>query len=111
MSRYTITVAHLASQTTDADAVIGYDRPLQTFFLQAFPDAEGEDLALWLGTDLRAYETLSALRTAALAQGYDFIPMATDTVRSLANDLAREGWRSHPDPLLEALLSHKTAPT
>jgi hypothetical protein len=111
MSRYTITVAHLASQTTDPEAIIGYDRPLQTFFLQAFPDSEGEDLALWLGTDFRAYETLSALRTAALAQGYDFLPMAADTVRSLADDLAREGWRSHADPLLEALLSGKTTPT
>jgi hypothetical protein len=33
MSRYTITV-------------IGYDPPLRTFFLQAFPDERGDDLAL-----------------------------------------------------------------
>lgn len=111
MSRYTIAIAHLASQTTDPDAIIGYDRPLQTFFLQAFPDAEGEDLALWLGTEFRAHETLSTLRTAALAEGYDFIPMPADTVRSLADDLTREGWRPCPDHLLEALLNGKTAAT
>jgi len=51
MSRYTITVTSTASRHTDPDAIIGYDRPLQTFFLQAFPDAENDDLALWLGTD------------------------------------------------------------
>ena len=52
MSRYTITVTRTASRHADPDAIIGYDRPLQTFFLQAFPDAEGEDLELWLGTDM-----------------------------------------------------------
>ncbi|QPB22155.1 hypothetical protein [Rhizobium sp. 007] len=44
MSRYTITVAKTASRHSDPDAVIGYDRPLQTFFLQAFPDEDGDDL-------------------------------------------------------------------
>ena len=45
MSRYTITVT--ASHRADPDAVIGYDPPLRTFFLQAFPDESGDDLALW----------------------------------------------------------------
>lgn len=40
MSRYTITVTKTASRHSDPDAVIGYDRPLQTFFLQAFPDED-----------------------------------------------------------------------
>ncbi|MDH0117469.1 hypothetical protein [Agrobacterium pusense] len=48
MSRYTITATRTASRHSDPDAIIGYDRPLQTFFLQAFPDADGEDLELWL---------------------------------------------------------------
>ena len=55
MSRYTITVTKTASRHTDPDAVIGYDRPLQTFFLQAFPDEKGEDLDLWLGTEYRSW--------------------------------------------------------
>ena len=71
MSRYTITVTKTATRRADPDAVIGYDRPLQTFFLQAFPDEEGDDLALWLGTQYRAHETLSDLRASAIANGYD----------------------------------------
>jgi hypothetical protein len=35
MSRYTITVT--GHGRSDAEAIIGYDPPLQTFFLQAFP--------------------------------------------------------------------------
>ena len=41
----------------------------------------------------------------------NFIPMPADTVRSLADDLTREGWRPCPDHLLEALLNGKTAAT
>ncbi|MBB4187311.1 hypothetical protein GGE07_003975 [Sinorhizobium terangae] len=65
MTRYTITVINLSDHNTDPEAVIGYDRRLQTFFLQAFPDAEGEDLALWIGTQYCAFETLTSLRSAA----------------------------------------------
>lgn len=36
MSRYTITVARTASRHSDPDAIIGYDRPLQTFFSRHF---------------------------------------------------------------------------
>ncbi|WP_312608853.1 hypothetical protein [Agrobacterium pusense] len=68
MSRYTITVTRTASRHSDPDAIIGYDRPFQTFFLQAFPDADGEDLELWLGTEFREFETLSQRRTAAIAR-------------------------------------------
>ncbi|UIK01192.1 hypothetical protein LZK82_27185 (plasmid) [Rhizobium leguminosarum] len=65
MSRYTIAVTRTALRHADPNAIIGYDRPLQTFFLQAFPDASGEDLELWLGTDLREFETLSQLSLGA----------------------------------------------
>ena len=72
MSRYTITVTKIASRHADPDAVIGYDRPLQTFFLQAFPDEQDEDLDLWLGTEYRAFETLSAASAAAIARRLRF---------------------------------------
>ena len=64
MSRYTITFT--SNDRSDPDAVIGYDPPLRTFFLQAFPDETGDGLALWLGTSDRDYETLDALHAAAL---------------------------------------------
>jgi hypothetical protein len=59
MSRYTVTI-HQAGRT-DPDAIIGYDPPLQTFFVQAFPHPETDDPALWLGTMPYAFPTLSAL--------------------------------------------------
>lgn len=54
MSRYTITVTR--DSRSDPDVVIGFDLPLRTFFLEAFPDESGDDLAQWLGTSDREYE-------------------------------------------------------
>lgn len=73
MSRHKITVT--GHGQTDPDAVIGYDPPLETYFLQAFPDENGEDLALWLGTELREFPSLDGLREAAVKLGYDFVPV------------------------------------
>jgi len=100
MSRYTITVTRTASRHTDPDAIIGYDRPLQTFFLQAFPHAEGEDLELWLGADLLGFETLSRPRTAAIARGFDFIPLASGVLHKLLDDHAREAHHAVSDTLI-----------
>lgn len=104
MSRYTISVTRTESRHVDADATIGYDRPLQTFFLQAFPDAEGEDLELWLGTDVREFETLSQLRAAAVARGFDFIPLASGILHKLLDDHAREARQPVGDPIIQDLL-------
>lgn len=104
MSRYTITVT--SNGRTDPDAVIGYDPPLRTFFLQALPYENGDDLALWLGTSDREYETLDALHAAALARGYDFIPLPVDIVAQLAADSAAEALRPPHDGPLAALLRH-----
>lgn len=107
MSRYTITVT--ADHHADPDAVIGYDPPLRTFFLQAFPDETGDDLALWLGTADREYETLDALHAAALAKGFDFMPLPDDVTAGLTTDLAAEAERpAHHGPFA-ALLRHLQA--
>jgi len=102
VSRYTITVHN--NHRTDPDAVIGYDPPLRTFFLQAFPDESGDDLALWLGTTDREYETLDALHAASLAQGYDFMPLPEDVALQLAADLAQHVDHPRPDGSLAVLL-------
>jgi hypothetical protein len=104
MSRYTITVT--GKYRTDPDAVIGYDPPLRTFFLQAFPDESGDDLALWLGTADHEYETLDALHAAALARGCDFMPLADDIIARLAADVAADAERPPHDGPLAALLRH-----
>ncbi|WP_104827117.1 hypothetical protein [Rhizobium sp. NXC24] len=103
MSRYTIIVTRTASRHADPDAVIGYDRPLQRFFLQAFADSEGENLALWLGTDIRAFETLSDLRATAIALGYDFVPIASGILCRLLNDYGREAICPVPDSIIQDL--------
>lgn len=104
MSRYTITVT--SDQRTDPDAVIGYDPPLRTFFLQAFPDESGDDLALWLGTSDREYETLDALHAATLAQGFDFTPLPDVVALQLIADQTLQADRPPHDGPLAALLRH-----
>jgi len=73
------------------DAIIGYDRPLQTFFPQAFLEPEGDNLELWLGTNDQEFETLSQLRIAAIARGLDFIRLPSGILHKLLDDHAREG--------------------
>lgn len=104
MSRYSITVT--SNGRSDPDAVIGYDQPLRTFFLQAFPDESGDDLALWLGTRDREHETVDALHAAAHTEGFDFMPLPDDVAELLADDLAREADRPPHDGPLAALLRH-----
>jgi hypothetical protein len=91
MSRYTITVR--GEGRSDPDAVIGYDPPLRTFFLQAFPDESGDDLVLWLGTNDREFETIDALHMAAFSRGYSFMPLPEDVASQLAADFAKEADR------------------
>ncbi len=110
MSRYTITVTKTATRHVDPDAVIGYDRPLQTFFLQAFPDEEGDDLELWLGTHYRTHETLSDLRASAIAEGYDFIPMSSGTLWELLDDYACEALRCVPETILQDMQEGDISP-
>jgi hypothetical protein len=104
MSRYTITVT--SNGRSDPDAVIGYDPPLRTFFLQAFPDETGDDLALWLGTNDREYETIDALHTAAHSRGFDFMPLPKDVALLLAEDFAKDAARPPRDGPLAAFLRH-----
>ncbi len=104
MSRYTITVTN--DHRADPDAVIGYDPPLRTFFVQAFPDETGDDLALWLGTSDREYETVDALYAAGRAKGFDFMPLPDSVALSLADDLAKEADRPRHDGPPAALMRH-----
>lgn len=104
MSRYTITVTRAGQ--SDPDAVIGYDPPLETFFLQAFPNESGDDLALWLGTDHRAFRTLEALHQAAHARGYAFLPLPPDVYDRLLVDIAAEPERPEAEGPLGDFIRH-----
>jgi len=104
MSRYTISVTRTASREVDPDAVIGYDRPLQTFLLQAFANPDDDDLVLWIGTEYRAFETLSALRRAALERGFDFAPITSGVLHRLLEDHAREAIRPVAETIIQELI-------
>lgn len=68
MSRYTITVTGTVTGKvrSDPDAVIGYDPPLRTYFLQAFPHEETDEPALWLGTRDRSINVSAAMTASAM---------------------------------------------
>ncbi|VVT35222.1 hypothetical protein [Hoeflea sp. EC-HK425] len=70
MSRYTITL--LKGERTDDEAVIGFDPPLRTFFLQGFEaDDDFGTPEIWLGTLLEEFPTLEGIIEAARRQGYE----------------------------------------
>ncbi|TPJ38523.1 hypothetical protein [Mesorhizobium sp. B2-6-5] len=108
MSRYTIIVT--GQGRSDPDAVIGYDPPLRTYFLQAFPHEETDEPALWLGTADRAFEALEDLRHAAISQGYDFMPLPPELAAKLVDDKAASSGRPERDAILGELLKHLNQP-
>ncbi|TPI27642.1 hypothetical protein FJW08_23340 [Mesorhizobium sp. B3-2-1] len=91
MSRYTITAT--GHGRLDPEAIIGYDPPLRTYFLQAFPHEETDEPALWLGTHDRDFDTIVALHAAAFAKGYDFTPLPEEVAAQLAADKAEHAGR------------------
>ncbi|PZV38860.1 hypothetical protein [Mesorhizobium kowhaii] len=112
MSRYTITVTGTVTGQgrSDPDAVIGYDPPLRTYFLQAFPHEETDEPALWLGTRDRAFETLEDLRHAAISHGYDFMPLSPKLAAKLVDDEAAASGRPVRDTILGQMLKHLNQP-
>ncbi|MER8383812.1 hypothetical protein [Mesorhizobium sp. M0195] len=108
MSRYTITVTGtvIGKGHSDPDAVIGYDLPLRTYFLQAFPHEETDEPRLWLGTRDRAFEALDDLRHAAIAHGYDFMPLSPKLAAKLVGDKAAASGRPVRDTIFGQMLKH-----
>ncbi|MBB3948460.1 hypothetical protein GGQ73_004447 [Rhizobium skierniewicense] len=59
MSRYEVEVK--SETRIDPEAVIGFDPPLRTYFITAFPDEETDEPYLWLGTRIEEFPSLEAL--------------------------------------------------
>ncbi|WP_457578707.1 hypothetical protein [Ensifer adhaerens] len=93
MSRYTVKVK--SATNADPDATIGYDRPLGTFFLQAFPDPQTDECALWLGAFLEEYTTLEPIVEEARTQGYE----VRGLTREMLLAMIKEPRPSHPPSL------------
>ncbi|WP_313606697.1 hypothetical protein [Rhizobium sp.] len=90
--RHKITVAH--NGETDRDAIIGFDPPLRTFFLQAFM---GGFIEIWLGTLLEEFTSLEAITTEARAQGYLIADMSKDMII----DVTKLAAQPHPPSIGE----------
>lgn len=99
MSRHTITV-HLGS-TIDENAVIGFDPPLNTYFLQAFCDEETDEPKLWFGTRLGQFANLESLILAVNAKGGVIHDLSEGIIAAMVHEAAqphrpslveRHGW-------------------
>lgn len=93
--RHKITV--IRGDETDHDAVIGFDPPLRTFFLQAFMD--GGFREIWLGTLLEEFTSLEAITEEARAQGYEIADMPKATIIEMTKLAAQP----HPPSIGERL--------
>lgn len=87
MSRYVLTLRTDAA--TDDNAVIGYDPPLRTYFIQGFEDPKTEQPVLWLGTRLEQYPTLLMLLADLDARGYQIDGLTADIMAGMGADAAR----------------------
>ncbi|AWI62483.1 hypothetical protein [Sinorhizobium fredii] len=97
MSRHIVQITN--GTETDEQGTIGYDPPLRTFFLQAFPDPETDECALWLGTFIEEYPTLESIIEAARAQGYE----VRGLTREMMLVMIKEAGPPHPPSLGERL--------
>ncbi|MGV1908510.1 MULTISPECIES: hypothetical protein [Agrobacterium] len=97
MSRYPITVK--SDLQTDENAVIGFDPPLRTFFLQAFPNEATDACALWLGGFLEEYPSLESIIDAARSEGYEVHGLTHDVIIALT----KEGGTPTPPSIGERL--------
>lgn len=112
MSRYTITVTGTVTGRgrSDPEAIIGYDPPLRTYFLQAFPHEVTDEPALWLGTRDHAFEALDELHHAAVAHGYDFMPLPPEVASKLTEGKAIASNRPQRAGILRELFKRLNEP-
>lgn len=97
MSRYLVTVK--SALQNDENAVIGYDPPLRTYFLQAFPDEATDACALWLGGFLEEYPSLESIINAARADGFEVHGLTHDVILAMT----KEGGTPTPPSMGERL--------
>lgn len=84
MSRHTVTVK--TDGETDENAVIGYDPPLRTFFLQAFPDEETDEYALWFETLLEQHQSLESIIESARRFGYEIEGLSQNAIIAMTKE-------------------------
>lgn len=88
MSRFYVTLQQ--GSRTDPEAIIGYDRPMGTYFLQGFPVDKGEyeDFEIWLGLDFGACKTLDILFDAADRLGFKILDLKEEQRLAMEEEAA-----------------------
>jgi hypothetical protein len=84
MSRHVVTV--LGQAQTDREAVIGYDPPLWTFFLQAFPNPETDACTLWLDGIIHEFSSIEAIVEMARSRGFDIRGLGQDAIIAMTKE-------------------------
>jgi hypothetical protein len=89
VSRFTITLVHGSSE--DTGAIIGFDPPLQTYFLQGFPFKMNDCtyFKIWLGTEPREYPAIESLVKDLRAKGYDFHGLSEPQMEHMLEEAQR----------------------
>jgi hypothetical protein len=65
----------------------GHDHPpLRTFFLQAFPDEETDEYALWFGTLLEQHPSLESIIESARRFGYEIEGLSQNTIIAMTKE-------------------------
>lgn len=86
MSRHTVTVTK--GTETDSEATIGYDLPLQTYFLQAFHHPETDVPEVQLGTATQRLASLEQMQELARWNGYEIRGLSHETIVQLTKEAA-----------------------
>jgi hypothetical protein len=92
MSRHPVIVR--SADRADENAIIGYDPPMRTYFLQAFEDPTTEQPRLWLGTRFDQYPDLASLIAAANERGFDLDTLDDEILVEMAREAAQPRGRS-----------------
>lgn len=95
MSRHAVTVR--SRSEADDRAVIGYDAPMRTYFLQAFRRRTTDGPELWLGTRFDEFSNLASLTEAARTRGYTISALSPRAVM----DMEGEARQPHRRSLIE----------
>lgn len=86
MSRHTITVR--SHNACDEEATIGFDPPMQTYFLHAFMHVDG-NLGIWLGGRFGEFKELDTLIATVLRWGYTLEGLTEEVIAGMAVEAAR----------------------
>jgi hypothetical protein len=88
----------------DTTAVIGYDAPLRTYFVQGFLDDEDKH-EFWFGCSPREYPTLASLIKRIDEEGASIISLSPAAIAQMSEQAGVQRVPDYRDGLLRMLTS------